>query len=100
MEEDAGPSEASGLLSSLQRYSGLMAVVAAVAAFGMGLYFARHTVPGSTINAKLFTLYALAEKVRVVVLCLGRCAVPSHSAHVCGCLCLICTCALVCKLGF
>ena len=68
MEEDVGPSEASGLLSMLQRYQGVMAVVAAVAAVGVGLYFARHTVPGSTINAKLFNLYALAEKVRAIVL--------------------------------
>ncbi|BDA44544.1 probable glutathione-regulated potassium-efflux system protein KefB at C-terminar half [Coccomyxa sp. Obi] len=70
MEEDVGPSEASGLLPGLQRYSGVMAVVATVAAIGVGLYFARHTVPGSTINAKLFTLYALAEKAKAAVLSL------------------------------
>ena len=96
MEEDVGPSEASGLLSMLQRYQGVMAIVAAVAAIGVGLYFARHTVPGSTINAKLFNLYALAEKVRAAVLSplccsevLGRMsAVVSGHLHACphGCL--------------
>jgi hypothetical protein len=66
MEEDVGPTETSRLpafLPSLQKTTAIAAVVAAVAAVGLGLYFARHTVAGSTINAKLFTLYSIAQQV-------------------------------------
>ena len=61
-----GPSEASKLpafLPSVQRITAVAVAVAAVAAVGVGLYFARHTVAGSTINAKLFTLYSMAQQV-------------------------------------
>ncbi len=62
-----GPSESSKLAAFLPSFKWMAAVatvLAAVAAVGVALYFARHTVAGSTINAKLFTLYGMAQQVR------------------------------------
>ncbi len=67
MDEDVGPSEASKfpafLHPSLNRVATAAVLVAAIAAVGATLYMARHTVVGSSVNAKLYALYSGALKV-------------------------------------